>query len=129
MPTYEYYCNTCGATFDWFQSIKDPKLTLCPESVCASANHRGTGLVERKISGGTGLIFNGDGFYLTDYVRSGGDGKSNGKASAQSGERAENSPSGVSDGAADVPASSSSSSTTGTSSASASSGRESSTSA
>jgi putative FmdB family regulatory protein len=121
MPTYEYQCNTCGATFDWFQSIKDPKLTLCPESVCADANHKGTGSVERKISGGTGVIFNGDGFYLTDYVRSGADGKSGGKTAAKSSEGAESSSSGAA-GSADSSASAASSSSPNTSSASSSSG-------
>jgi predicted nucleic acid-binding Zn ribbon protein len=39
---------------------------------------KGTGEVRRMISGGAGLVFKGEGFYLTDYVRkksSGGDDK------------------------------------------------------
>jgi putative FmdB family regulatory protein len=72
MPTYEYQCETCGAEFEYFQPITAEKLTLCPESLCA-AETKGAGKVARKISGGAGLVFNGDGFYLTDYVHKAGD--------------------------------------------------------
>jgi putative FmdB family regulatory protein len=68
MPTYDYHCDTCGKDFEWFQPITAPKLTICPEQVCTSAT-KAAGQVHRKISGGTGIIFNGDGFYLTDYVK------------------------------------------------------------
>jgi putative FmdB family regulatory protein len=71
MPTYDYHCDTCGREFEWFQSIKEPKLVHCPESICQNTT-KGTGTVQRKISGGSGLIFNGDGFYLTDYVKNAG---------------------------------------------------------
>lgn len=58
MPTYEYRCKTCGYEFEEFQSIVDPPLTRCPKC---------SGLIERLISGGGGLLFKGTGFYLTDY--------------------------------------------------------------
>lgn len=58
MPTYEYRCKTCGYEFEEFQSIVDTPLTECPKC---------TGLVERLISGGGGLLFHGSGFYITDY--------------------------------------------------------------
>lgn len=58
MPTYEYICRTCNYEFEEFQSIVDPPLTKCPKC---------EGLVERKISGGGGLLFHGKGFYITDY--------------------------------------------------------------
>lgn len=70
MPTYDYVCKTCGKPFEYFQSIKADKLTLCPLEVCEE-ELKGEGEVERKIGAGAGLIFNGDGFYLTDYARSG----------------------------------------------------------
>ena len=55
-----------GTTFEIMQSIKADALTVCPT----------TGQpVERIIAGGTGLIFKGSGFYLTDYARK-GDGSS-----------------------------------------------------
>jgi putative FmdB family regulatory protein len=58
MPTYEYRCKTCGYEFEEFQSIVDTPLTECPKC---------SGLVERLISGGGGLLFHGSGFYITDY--------------------------------------------------------------
>lgn len=68
MPTYDYVCTTCGKTFEHFQSIKSDPLTQCNESVCEQ-NEKGNGTVQRKISNGSGLVFNGSGFYLTDYVQ------------------------------------------------------------
>jgi len=59
MPTYEYKCNNCGYTFDILQSIKAEPLKTC--SKC------GKETLQKLISGGTGLIFKGSGFYLTDY--------------------------------------------------------------
>jgi len=58
MPTYEYYCTSCGFEFEEFQSIASEPLSVCPK--CNKE-------VKRKISGGTGLIFKGTGFYITDY--------------------------------------------------------------
>ncbi|MCG3153590.1 MAG: hypothetical protein DKINENOH_00180 [bacterium] len=69
MPTYDYDCSSCGRTTEIFQSITAPPVEKCP--------HCG-GKVSRRISGGTGLIFKGSGFYLTDYKNAGtknGDGK------------------------------------------------------
>ncbi len=61
MPTYTYR-RPDGTTFDVFQKINDAALTEDPE----------TGVpVQRVISGGAGLQFKGDGFYLTDYARKG----------------------------------------------------------
>jgi len=61
MPTYEYICNDCGKRFDHFQSMSSSALTYHPDCEKSGKN------VERIISGGTGLIFKGSGFYLTDY--------------------------------------------------------------
>lgn len=61
MPTYEYQCEH-GHTFEEFQSIVAAPVEVCP--VCG-------GKSDRKISGGTGLIFKGKGFYITDYARRG----------------------------------------------------------
>ena len=58
MPTYDYQCKTCRFEFEEFQSIASEPLKICPKC---------SGTVERKISGGTGLIFKGSGFYITDY--------------------------------------------------------------
>tara|TARA_B100001175_G_scaffold195935_1_gene166319 strand:- start:51 stop:341 length:291 start_codon:yes stop_codon:yes gene_type:complete len=61
MPTYEYICNTCGDKFDYFQSMTSSILKArpdCEKNDCS---------VKRIVSGGSGLIFKGSGFYLTDY--------------------------------------------------------------
>ena len=75
MPTYEYRCNTCGHRFDYFQSISSDALTHCPEAECAHIEgaKRGKGEVQRLVSGGAGIVFKGEGFYLTDYARKGGE--------------------------------------------------------
>lgn len=59
MPTYDYICNKCEKVFEFFQSMSDAPLTKCPD--CEKQKLR------RIISGGTGLIFKGSGYYLTDY--------------------------------------------------------------
>ena len=60
MPTYDYICKKCDHTFEYFQAMSDTPLKNCPE--CKSK-------VRRLVSGGSGLIFKGSGFYLTDYVK------------------------------------------------------------
>jgi len=68
MPTYGYECKSCGHTFDAFQSMTDEPLKICPK--CGKA-------IRRLINGGTGVIFKGGGFYVTDKSGRGGkDGKS-----------------------------------------------------
>ena len=66
MPTYEYLCEKCGASFDHFQSMKDDALLTCPKEACPQKVW-GRGKVKRAIGSGAGLIFKGSGFYLTDY--------------------------------------------------------------
>jgi putative FmdB family regulatory protein len=60
MPTYEYECKSCGHTFEAFQSMKDDPLKICPQ--CGRE-------VRRLIHGGTGVIFKGSGFYVTDKAK------------------------------------------------------------
>jgi putative FmdB family regulatory protein len=57
MPTYEYECPK-GHTFEAFQKMTDEPLAKCPE--CGKK-------ARRKISGGAGFLFKGEGFYITDY--------------------------------------------------------------
>lgn len=66
MPFYEYKCKTCGKEFEYRQRITDESLTKCPKEIC-TAEHKGCGDVVRKISKNVGLVFNGKGFYITDY--------------------------------------------------------------
>lgn len=60
MPTYTYKCQQCGMQFDSFQSMMDPPLQTCPSC---------HGELQRVITGGSGLIFKGSGFYITDYSK------------------------------------------------------------
>ena len=70
MPTYEYQCEKCNATFDIFQSMKDERLTTCPREACRMEPW-GQGPVKRLLGTGAGIIFKGSGFYSTDYRSSG----------------------------------------------------------
>ena len=58
MPTYEYRCRDCARDFEVFQRMSDRPGAPCPD--CGRD-------AERLISGGAGLLFKGDGFYITDY--------------------------------------------------------------
>ncbi|MBT3253924.1 MAG: hypothetical protein HN995_08870 [Candidatus Marinimicrobia bacterium] len=60
MPTYEYECLSCGNHFDAFQKMSDSHLDKCVQC---------KGSVRRIVSGGSGLIFKGSGFYITDYAK------------------------------------------------------------
>lgn len=60
MPTYDYKCKECDHLFEYFQAMSDELLKSCPKC---------NGQVRRLISGGSGLIFKGSGFYVTDYVK------------------------------------------------------------
>ncbi|MDR0399703.1 MAG: zinc ribbon domain-containing protein [Treponema sp.] len=71
MPTYEYECKSCGHSFDVFQSMSDAPLKICPQ--CGSE-------LRRLINGGTGVIFKGSGFYVTDKNKSSAGTSSNGNA-------------------------------------------------
>ncbi|MBI1783597.1 zinc ribbon domain-containing protein [Candidatus Sumerlaeota bacterium] len=75
MPTYEYECPKCGKVFEAFQSMSDPPLKKC-------ANPKCKGKPKRLVGAGSGLIFKGSGFYITDYKKkSGGDASSESKSS------------------------------------------------
>jgi len=58
MPTYEYQCRKCQRHHEAFQSITAKPLTKCP---------RCGGKLKRLISSGSGFLFKGSGFYITDY--------------------------------------------------------------
>ncbi len=70
MPTYEYKRED-GTTFEVTQGINDDPLEKCPD----------TGQkVKRVITGGGGVVYKGDGFYITDYKNKG---QQNGNGSAK----------------------------------------------
>src|SRR5262245_23575388 len=63
MPTYEYRCPKGHEFEHFFRSINAAESTMkCPE--CGE-------VAERRISGGSGLLFKGSGFYITDYGKDG----------------------------------------------------------
>lgn len=57
MPTYVYRCKK-GHTFELFHSIADDSSKRCPR--CRST-------AKRVPAGGSGVLFKGSGFYITDY--------------------------------------------------------------
>ncbi len=58
MPTYEYQCQQCKRRHEIFQSITAKPLTKCPKC---------KGTMKRLLGIGSGFIFKGKGFYITDY--------------------------------------------------------------
>ena len=59
MPTYDYKCSNCGEIYELFQSMNDK-----PKKKC---QYCGKNTAVRLIGGGSGQIFKGSGFYITDY--------------------------------------------------------------
>jgi putative FmdB family regulatory protein len=57
MPHFDFICTKCGHKFEKFLSIKSDHTYPCPK--CNS-------VAEKIISGGMGVIFKGDGFYITE---------------------------------------------------------------
>jgi putative FmdB family regulatory protein len=57
MPTYTYKRED-GTTFDLQQKISADALTTCPTTGQA---------VKRVITGGGGVVYKGEGWYITDY--------------------------------------------------------------
>lgn len=73
MPTYEYRCPKGHEFEHFFRTMSSAESQMkCPE--CGER-------AERKMSGGSGLVFKGSGFYITDY---GKDGKKDQRKAADS---------------------------------------------
>jgi putative FmdB family regulatory protein len=66
MPIYEYKCEETGKIFEVNQSINAEPLANCQAENCECG---GKSKTHRIISKNIGVIFNGSGFYETDYVR------------------------------------------------------------
>lgn len=76
MPVYEYLCVNCGHDFEQFQHFTEDALTVCPN--CKQEKLR-------KVYNSVGIVFKGKGFYANDHRSpSGGNGKNNGHAAADS---------------------------------------------
>ncbi len=59
MPTYDYECRACGEKLEIFHSMTEVARKKCPKC--------GKSKLERMIGAGSGFIFKGTGFYITDY--------------------------------------------------------------
>ena len=80
MPTYEYECRKCKRLHEAFQSMTAKPLTTCP---------RCGGRLKRLLGSGSGFLFKGSGFYITDYrSKSYRDAKQKDKPSSSSGSSA-----------------------------------------
>lgn len=60
MPTYAYRCSACAHEFEVVQKFSDDPLKTCPE--CGAA-------IKRVIFP-AGIVFKGDGWYITDSRKS-----------------------------------------------------------
>jgi putative FmdB family regulatory protein len=71
MPTYQYACPDCGASFETVQKFTDKPLKKCP--ACGKAKiHRVVGRIA--------VAFKGSGFYINDSKGSGASSSPAGKA-------------------------------------------------
>lgn len=87
MPTYEYRCPSGHEFEDFVLKISAAKSELpCPTCGAVAA---------RRMSAGSGLLFKGSGFYITDY---GKDGKKDQRAAAASGSKTDAKSGGASSG-------------------------------
>ena len=64
MPTYDYKCPE-GHSSEEYRGINSDPVALCP--TCGKSS-------ERIIGAGSGLMFKGSGFYITDYKKPGSSG-------------------------------------------------------
>ena len=79
MPIYEYLCSNCGHELEELQTMSEQPLTKCPSC--------GKDTLQRLIGGGSGLIFKGSGFYLTDYKKSAPGDKTNSSTAKNKGKQ------------------------------------------
>ena len=88
MPNYNYECSKCGHTLQEYQNMSDKPLATCPK--CKKKT------LVRLISGGSGVVFKGTGFYETDYkkkpITEPKSSSSDSKASAKAETKAESAP-------------------------------------
>lgn len=67
MPNYDYHCTSCGYTEEISQRMIENALTKCPNC--------GKETFERAITGGAGVLYKGEGWYVTDYSKKSSGGK------------------------------------------------------
>mgnify|MGYP001197962682 CR=1 FL=1 len=66
MPTYNYECISCKNVILVIQGMNESAFEKYKCTTCKTEQR-----VRRIISGGSGMIFKGSGFYLTDYTEYG----------------------------------------------------------
>ena len=76
MPTYEYQCRQCRKRSEVRQEITAKALTKCAK--CG-------GRLQRLIGSGSGFLFKGSGFYITDYRSAGYQAKAKAEQSSAGG--------------------------------------------
>jgi len=60
MPTYEFFCETCGVHFDSVRHVNDSLAGVpCP------SKHNNT----RRIFSAPSIVYKGSGFYSTDHPK------------------------------------------------------------
>jgi putative FmdB family regulatory protein len=64
MPTYDYSCTACEGNFEIFHGMAESGPAVCPG--CGAEDS-----LQKLLSAGSGLIFKGSGFYITDYKKNG----------------------------------------------------------
>ncbi len=67
MPTYDYKCRACGFEEEVMQRITESATTKCPKC--------GEETFERIVTGGAGVLYKGEGWYVTDYSKKSSGGK------------------------------------------------------
>lgn len=67
MPNYDYFCSSCGCSEEISQRITEDALTTCPNC--------GKETFNRVVTGGAGVLYKGEGWYVTDYSKKSSGGK------------------------------------------------------
>lgn len=67
MPNYDYHCSSCGHREEVFQRITEDALIICPHCKQPTFN--------RLVTGGAGVLYKGEGWYVTDYSKKSSGGK------------------------------------------------------
>lgn len=76
MPKYDYQCEACGRVIEVEHAMSAPGPEVCS---CGAQ-----GKLRRLLSSGSGLIFKGSGFYITDYARKSSSAAAAGEAKKES---------------------------------------------
>ena len=100
MPLYEYKCDRCGDVFEVIEKF----------SAAPLEEHEGCGGHVERLLCAPALQFKGTGWYVTDYARNSGNGKS--PAKGEKSEKSEKKDSGASSGSTETASSSKPDSTT-----------------